>query len=298
MVQDLNLKDKELILYALIYGFSQATDTAFSGSISYIMKWLNCSKPTVIKLLKKLCDNNLIIKNKEYINGVPFCLYSCNMEKLSQEVKNNLNFTGGKESLPPVKNEEANNDEQMVKKLNHQLNNLTDGKEILPQNVENSDKGVVKKFNHQLNNLNGGGKETLPNNNINNNILFDDMIDKIDITRVREKIKEQIEYSYFEQYCSQGDFSYVKSIAEIMLEVSLADCEKNPEIYGMNTDLFKERISVLDSTHIEYIIQRMKTAHNIGNIKAYIAKTLFNAPTTIDAYYAKEAEKILQGAAN
>lgn len=208
-----------------------------------------------------------------------------------------MNFTGGKESLPPVKNEEANNDEQVVKKLNHQLNNLTDGKEILPQNVENSDKGVVKKFNHQLNNLNGGGKETLPNN-INNNILFDDMIDKIDITRVREKIKEQIEYSYFEQYCSQGDFSYVKSIAEIMLEVSLADCEKNPEIYGMNTDLFKERISVLDSTHIEYIIQQMKTAHNIGNIKAYIAKTLFNAPTTIDAYYAKEAEKILQGAAN
>lgn len=297
MVQDLNLKGNELILYALIYGFSQTTDTEFSGSISYIMKWLDCSKPTVINLLKKLCDNDLIIKKKEFINGVPFCYYSCNMEKLSQKTEDDSDFTSGKKILPPVKNEETDDNEQVVKKLNYQSKNLTGSKETSPENDGINDKGVVKKFNHQSKNLTGGGKKTLPNN-IYNNIYIDDMIDKIDITHVREKLKEQIEYSYFEQFTSSRDFSYVKSIIEIMLEVSLADSEKSPEIYGANTKLFKERISELNSTHIEYILERIKTAHDIGNIKAYIAKTVFNASSTIDAYYSEEVKKIMRGAEN
>lgn len=290
MVQDLNLKGNELILYALIYGFSQTTDTEFSGSISYIMKWLDCSKPTVINLLKKLCDNNLIIKKKEFINGVPFCYYSCNMKNYHRKLRTIR-------ILPPVKNEETDDNEQVVKKLNYQSKNFTDSKEISPENDESNDKGVVKKFNHRSKNLTGGGKKTLPNN-INNNIYIDDMIDKIDITHVREKLKEQIEYSYFEQFTSSRDFSYVKSIIEIMLEVSLTDSEKSPEIYGVNTKLFKERISELNSTHIEYILERIKTAHDIGNIKAYIAKAVFNASSTIDAYYSEEVKKIMRGAEN
>lgn len=303
MVEKLCLTGNELILYALIYGFSQATDTEFTGTISYIMKWLGCSKPTVIKLLKKLCDDKLIIKHENYNNGVKFCTYICNLEKIEQETQNSLNLTSGKETLPPVKDEEENNDEQGVKKFNHQSKSLTDSKEVLPQNVENSDKGVVKKFNHRLNSLNGrlnnltgGGKETLPNNildNINNNILFDDE----DIAYAREKIKEQIEYSHYEKNFS-ADLPYVDTIVEIMLEVYLVDFEKHFEIYGVNTKLFQERISKVDSSHIDYILEKIKTAHNIGNIKAYFAKMLFNAPSTIDTYYTREVEKMLQGAAN
>lgn len=76
MVKELGLSGNELIAYALIYGFSQDSESEFKGSLSYVAEWLNCSKTTAFNLLNKLADDGFIKKTEKTINGVKFCNYS------------------------------------------------------------------------------------------------------------------------------------------------------------------------------------------------------------------------------
>ena len=66
----LNLKGYELIVYALIYGFSQDGDSKFSGTRRYIAEWCGCSMRTVDNTLASLLSKQLIIKHEKYVNGV------------------------------------------------------------------------------------------------------------------------------------------------------------------------------------------------------------------------------------
>ena len=44
MINELDLKGNELLVYALIHGFCQDGKSVFKGSLNYIMSWLNISK--------------------------------------------------------------------------------------------------------------------------------------------------------------------------------------------------------------------------------------------------------------
>lgn len=75
MVKDLHLKGNELMIYAIIYGFSQAENQVFSGSLQYLADWTNSTKQGVIKCLKSLVEKSFIVKQEKTINGVKFCEY-------------------------------------------------------------------------------------------------------------------------------------------------------------------------------------------------------------------------------
>ena len=77
MRTELGLKGNDLLVYALIYGFSQTKDQKFTGSLQYIADWCGATKQGVQKNLKNLIDNNLIQKFEYEKNGVKFCQYSC-----------------------------------------------------------------------------------------------------------------------------------------------------------------------------------------------------------------------------
>ena len=62
MIHKLNLKGNELILFALIYGFSQDEASKYSGSLSYISSGLSLSRRSVSNLLDRLIGKNFIIK--------------------------------------------------------------------------------------------------------------------------------------------------------------------------------------------------------------------------------------------
>ena len=64
MVKKLNLHSDELIVYAIIYSFSQDGQSCFKGSIKYLSYWTGKTKPTIIKILKLLLEKKLIIKTK------------------------------------------------------------------------------------------------------------------------------------------------------------------------------------------------------------------------------------------
>lgn len=102
MITDLKLKGNELIIYACIYGFSQAENQVFSGSLQYLADWTNSTKQGVMKSLKSLLDKGYISKTEKYINGVKFCEYSATkfnrgMQQsliggMQQSLNNNIGF--------------------------------------------------------------------------------------------------------------------------------------------------------------------------------------------------------------
>lgn len=101
MCTDLKLSGNELLIYALIYGFSQDGVSEFRGSRSYICKWFNISLPTVDKALNSLVEKNLITKREEIVNNVKYNCYKVilqgSKESLQGVVKNL--YRGSKESL-------------------------------------------------------------------------------------------------------------------------------------------------------------------------------------------------------
>lgn len=94
MSNELKLTGNELLVFALIYGFSQDGESEFSGSRSYIAKTFNISKPTVDKALKSLLEKRYIEKHKMIINDVQINRY-----KVSLQVVKEL-YGGSKEILP------------------------------------------------------------------------------------------------------------------------------------------------------------------------------------------------------
>lgn len=62
MRTQLNLKGNELLIYALIYGFSQDGESKFKGSRKYIADWCGCSLNTVDRSLGSLVDKGLLAK--------------------------------------------------------------------------------------------------------------------------------------------------------------------------------------------------------------------------------------------
>lgn len=75
MITKLGLKGNELLIYAIIYGFSQTEDQTFNGSLQYLADWTNSTKQGVTKNLKSLVEKGYIVKDDKYINNVKFCEY-------------------------------------------------------------------------------------------------------------------------------------------------------------------------------------------------------------------------------
>ena len=72
----LDLKGNELLVYALIYGFSQDGNSKFSGTRRYIAEWVGCSLKTVDNAIASLLAKKSIVKHEKYENGIRMCDYT------------------------------------------------------------------------------------------------------------------------------------------------------------------------------------------------------------------------------
>lgn len=61
-MSSLDLKPNELLIYAIIYGFSQDKESYFYGSIDYLTKWTHTTPECVSYLLKELVEKGLLEK--------------------------------------------------------------------------------------------------------------------------------------------------------------------------------------------------------------------------------------------
>lgn len=106
MINNLNLKGNELIIYAIIFGFSQIENQLFNGSLQYLADWTNSTKQGVSKNLKSLVDKGLIVKNDKYINGVKFCeYYTTKFNGVCNKVEEGMQQS----SIHPIKQSLTNN---------------------------------------------------------------------------------------------------------------------------------------------------------------------------------------------
>lgn len=83
MITDLMLKGNDLLIYAIIYGFTQDGEQWFEGSRQYLADWCNSTKRGISKNLESLVSLEYIIKDEYVVNNVKFCKYKANLEKLT-----------------------------------------------------------------------------------------------------------------------------------------------------------------------------------------------------------------------
>lgn len=75
MVSELKLRGNELLIYAIIHGFSQDSACKYEGSLSYLAEWTNSTRQGVIKSLKRLLEKGLIQKEEVFKKGLKFVNY-------------------------------------------------------------------------------------------------------------------------------------------------------------------------------------------------------------------------------
>lgn len=121
MINRLGLKGNALLVYAVIFGFSQDGETEFTGSRQYICDITGVSKPTVDKILLELQQQGLIEKNSETRNGITFNRYKVILDFTTDKATLQGDKTalgGGKATLPNnnIYNNNYNNKENNISK--------------------------------------------------------------------------------------------------------------------------------------------------------------------------------------
>jgi hypothetical protein len=105
---------------------------------------------------------------------------------------------------------------------------------------------------------------------------------------VKEMVYENIEYEHFKQHGGIGMRERLDEIADIIIE-TLCSTKDTINIAGDDypARLVKDKMLKITSSHIEYVFDCLnKNTTCVRNIKRYLLATLFNAPSTIDSYYA------------
>lgn len=85
----LDLKGTEATVYAIIYGFSQAPDTYFTGSLQYLADWAHCTRYHITTCLQSLQTKQLIFKYETIKNNIRFCSYKTNMKIVYSVLRRN-----------------------------------------------------------------------------------------------------------------------------------------------------------------------------------------------------------------
>lgn len=116
-----------------------------------------------------------------------------------------------------------------------------------------------------------------------------DVIEEMNI--YRELIQENIDYSYH-----SGE--EVDELVELMVEVMMMPDDSTLRIAGVDKPvaLVKNRFMKLTYSHIEYVLFSLhRNTTKVGNIKAYLLTTLYNAPLTMSNYYQAEVNHDMYG---
>lgn len=249
---------------------------------------MNCGMQKAVKLIKELDAEKGIglIEKKRLGLGRPNVIY----------VKN---FMIREEPILPEKEETAgenrtdNNHNGGVVKITNQ--------ELLKsqfKNDENHNSGIVKTTIQEF-------PKSQPNNTEFNKTDFNETnlinpypSDTIrQMERYRTAIRNNISYECFlsNRGCWKEELD---ELVELMVDVMMMPDHAVLRIAGAERPaaLVKERFLKLDDSHISYVLACLQgNTGKVGNIKAYLLASLYNAALTIDNYYRAEVSHDLYG---
>lgn len=163
------------------------------------------------------------------------------------------------------------------------------GEKIVQQEVTNCNIKLAQNVPYTINHNINKSKENNPNQSIQSGGDRIDMMDNsTEIVSVDKRsdylelIRENIEYDCFEE----KEQEKVDELVEIMLDVVCSTKETirvNKE--DVPHEVVKSRFLKLTYEHIDYVLLALKrNTSDVKNIRAFLITTLYNAPTTMDAF--------------
>ena len=144
-------------------------------------------------------------------------------------------------------------------------------------------------------------KENNPNQSIQSGDRIDMMDNSAEIVSADERsnylelIRENIEYDCFEE----KEQEKVDELVEVMVDL-VCSSQNTVRVHGEDLphEVVKSRFLKLNHEHIEYVLLALKrNTSDVKNIRAYLITTLYNAPTTKDAYYTTLVNHDMYGSA-
>ena len=269
-------------------------------TLNDVMKELDCCKRKASTLMAELDEKSgigLIEKKKQGL-GKPDLIYLKNFV-VPRDYSQKRPSASEAETVTVVQLQSGKNmhiwDEKNEKSHDKSTKEHQNGKNLYPQSGKNMQlwSGTDMPFkscidvpvnNTDNNNTDNNKKETQSINLIHLKEKEDE-IDRIDMCR--KTVKENI---YYEDLCVSVSLlqrRMLDEIVELMVEVIAID-RTYLRISGVDYpyDLVKKRFLAIRYEHVEYVLDCLhQTSSKIGNVKAYILTSLFNATATIDTYY-------------
>ena len=279
---------------------------------------MNCGMQKAVKLMKELDAEKGIglIEKKRLGLGKPNVIYVKNfMVREEPVLPEKVGKLDEKETAGAPENKASDHNSGIVKITNQELPK--------PQfkNDEDHNPGMMKTANQELSKSqfknddfhNSGMMKTtiqeFPKSQSNNtefnktdfsetvpiNPYLSDTIGQME--NYRAAIRENISYSCFlsDRNCRRKELD---ELVELMVDVMMMPDYAILRIAGAERPaaVVKERFLKLDDSHIGYVLGCLQeNTSKVGNIKAYLLASLYNAALTIDNYYRAEANHDLYG---
>ena len=261
MIDDLHLKGNDLLAYALIYGFSQDEESAYSGSYAYVMYWLSVDERSAVRILKRLESMGLIRKWKVRVNGVLVNRWTASTELPEPET------VVTEEEPEPLEGVTKCHPRQNVTPDKMSVRGVTKcqsgGDKMSPNNL-------IEKPNREIY-LSGRGPERMDG-------TTSDWQESLDHFRNRLEL---------DTLAARYDPEMLDEILNNIVE--MYNCPLTVQTIGQYPQLtasVRKRLDMLTSQHIEYIMDALSnTKKPVKNIKAYLRTTILNAPITMEHYY-------------
>lgn len=113
MVRDLSLKGNELLVYAVIYGYSQEGQGCYYGGMSFLAETLGITRQTAIAAVKNLAERGLIERREETRGATHFVTYEARIPDFLTGCKNSLQ--GGVKNFDTIINKDNINNNYPLK---------------------------------------------------------------------------------------------------------------------------------------------------------------------------------------
>lgn len=267
MVNKLKLTGNNLVIYAIIHGFSMEENSWFSGSVQYLCAWTNSTKQGVYKNLKYLCENGFLLKKSETINGVIFNSYKTaipeNLDKNTPIKSNEKEHTiaevgGGKQSLQGVNKVYYPSKQSLPSNIVNNIVNIpsTLSKDSIegiahPEGGDATHTPQIQSKNNQIyypsgetkKESNGGcfrGKRSLISNPPTP-LSEEDLVGKVTNTKTRTQQTEEDGKSKNTQFKRPRYLGSVKNI--VSMELNLQDQDKLQEIVDWFDSIYDKGVT-------------------------------------------------------
>ena len=277
-------------------------------------KRLGLGRPNVIYVKNFIIKESPEQEEKEPENAVNTQKYenhtSRSMENELQEVPKSYFKEYENQTSGSMKNKLQEVPESNFKKCeNHTSRSMENGLQEVPKSYSNNtdinktdlsdtEFSETEYSKTDLNDTDFGVSAIHPNPILSNLSIpgtVPDVMEEMDA--YRDIIREHISYECFQdgRYHRRED---VDELVELMVEVMMLPDHGTVRVAGVDkpTAVVKNRFMKLNHEHIEYILTCLgANTTKVGNIKAYLLTTLYNAPMTISNYYTAEVNHDLYG---